>query len=270
MANVLDRLTSTFDTTKFGTDINLSEKAIAFLNSNPIKVSAWAANDLSNGAVTRTEYFQNPVASIITSISSNVNSIISFCTSDPANNYPSATASVRNLANSSNSLITQLNLFLDHTNRISGVSEDIVDTTTGGLKPNYQSCIGSGGILLTLTATTDNVRTAEPMLKHFTSLYIEDDLSANNWNIGNTKNSLQTVPSSLISSEVNAMNVIINTANTLLYTRRIEDENYFYGSQQIINDYQILNSLENSGSTERNLISSKIGTTKLKTSLGVE
>ncbi len=268
MANVLNRLTSNFDATKFGDDVILSDMAKQFLNTNPIKVSAWAANDLSNGAVTRTDYFQNPISSYISSITSNVNSIITLCTTDPANNYPSATASVLNLANSSNSLITQLNLFLDHTNRISGVSDNIVDTTTGGLKPNYQSCIGSGGILLTLTATTDNVRTAEPMLNHFTSLYIEDELTSNNWSIGNTKVSLQTVPSTLTSSQVNAMNVIINTANTLIYQRRTEDENYFYGTQQIINDYQLLNSLQNSGSTERNLINSKIGTTKLKNSIG--
>jgi hypothetical protein len=64
------------------------------------------------------------------------------------------------------------------------------------------------------------------------------------------------------------MNVIINTANTLIYQRRTEDENYFYTSQQIINEYQLLNSLQNSGSTERNLINSKIGTTKLKNSIG--
>jgi hypothetical protein len=239
-----------------------------FLNTNPIKVSAWAANDLSNGAITRTDYFQNPVSSIITSISSNVNSIITLCTNDPVNNYPLATSTVLNLANSSNNLITQLNLFLDHTNRISGVSASAVDTTTGGLKPNYQACIGTGGILLTLLAATDNVRTAEPMLNHFTSLYIEDELSANSWNIGNSKVSLQTVPSSLNSSQVEAMNVIINTANTLIYQRRTGDENYFYTSQQIINEYQLLNSLQNSGSTERNLIKNKIGTTKLKNSIG--
>jgi len=268
MANVLNRLTSTFDKNKFGDDIILSDMAKQFLNTNPIKVSAWAANDLSNGTVTRTDYFQNPVSSIITSISSNLNSILTLCTTDPANNYPFATASVQNLANSSNNLITQLNLFLDHTNRISGVSDDIVNANTGVIKPNYQSCIGSGGILLTLTSFTDNVRTSEPMLNHFTSLYIQDELTANNWNIGNSKISLQTVPSSLTSSQVNAMNVIINTANTLIYQRRTEDENYFYGAQHIINDYQLLNSLQNSGSTERNLINSKIGTTKLKNSIG--
>lgn len=268
MANVLDRLTSTFDSSKFGDDINLSTKAQDFLNTSPIKVSAWAANDLSNGAVTRSDYFQNPVSSVITSITSNVNSIIALCTNDPANNYPSSTSTVKNLANSSNNLITQLNLFLGHTNRISGVSEQTVDTETNTLKPEYQSCIGVGGMLLTLTATTDNVRTAEPMLKFFTSLYIEDELTANSWSIGNSKVSLQTVPSALTSSQVETFNVIINTANTLIYQRRVEDENYFYDSQQILEDFQFLNSLENSGSTERNLINSKIGTTKLKNSIG--
>ena len=270
MATVLSRLTTTFNSSKFGNDVILSDRAQAFLNTGPIKISSWAASDLANGAVTRSDYFQNPVASYVSSISSNLNSIITLCTSDPANNYPSSTAAVKNLANSSNNLVTQLNLFLQHTNRLSGVSENFVDTSTGTIKPNYQDCIGTGGMLLTILGTTDNVRNSTPILNQFTSLYIEEELTANNWSIGNTKNSLQTIPSSLITSQVNAMNVIINTANTLLYTRRTEDENYFYASQQILRDFQILNGLQNSGSTEKTLISNKIGTAKLKTSLGVE
>lgn len=270
MANVLSRLTTTFSSSKFGNDIKLSDKAKAFLNTKPIKMSSWAASDLANGAVSRSDYFQNPVSSYVSSISSNLNSIITLCTSDPVNNYPSSTAAVRNLANSSNNLVSQLNLFLQHTNRLSGVSENFVDTTTGTIKPNYQDCVGTGGMLLTILGTTDNVRNSTPILNNFTSLYIESELSANNWSIGNTKNSLQTVPSTLTTSQVNAMNVIINTANTLLYVRRTEDENYFYTSQQILRDFQILNGLQKSGSTEKNLIKSKIGTTKLKTSLGIK
>jgi hypothetical protein len=268
MANVLDRLTSTFDVSKFGSDITLSEKSIAFLNTNPIKVSSWAKSDLANGTINRTDFFVNPVVSYISSITSNVNSIISLSTYDTANSYPLAITQVRNLANSSNNLINQLNLFLDHTNRISGVSDDILDTSTGGLKPNYQSCVGTGGILLTITANTDNVRNASPMLNQFTSLYINDDLNSNSWNIGNSKNSMTTIPSSLTPTQIESINVQINAVNTFIYQRRIEDENYFYESQQIINDFQILNSLQNAGSTERNLINSKIGTTKLKNSIG--
>ena len=270
MANVLDRLTTTFDSSKFGDDINLSDRAKAFLNTSPIKISSWAASDLANGAVTRSDYFQNPVASYVSSISSNLNSIITLCTTSPDTNYPSSNAAIKNLANSSNNLVTQLNLFLQHTNRISGVSESYFDSSTGVIKPNYQDCVGSGGMILTILGTTDNVRNSTPILNQFTSLYIEEELAANNWSIGNTKNSLQTVPSSLTTSQVNAMNVIINTANTLLYTRRTEDENYFYASQQILRDFQILNGLQNSGSTEKNLITNKIGTAKLKTSLGIE
>lgn len=270
MANVLSRLSTTFSSSKFGNDINLSDKAKAFLNTEPIKMSSWAASDLANGAITRSDYFQNPVATYVSSISSNLNSIITLCISDPANNYPSSTAAIQNLANSSNNLVTQLNLFLQHTNRISGVSDSYFDSSAGVIKPNYQDCVGSGGMLLAILGTTDNVRNSAPILNQFTSLYIEEELTANNWSIGNTKNSLQTVPSTLTTSEVNAMNVIINTANTLLYTRRTEDENYFYTSQQILKDFQILNGLQNSGSTEKKLITNKIGTTKLKTSLGIE
>jgi hypothetical protein len=270
MSGIIDRLTTTFDSEKFGDDIIMSEKAKAFLNASPIKLSSWAQSDLANGNIDRTEYFQNPVSPYISSISSNLNSIITLCTTDPDTNYPSSSAAIKNLANSCNNLVTQITLFLDHTNRLSGVNTSYVDTSTRQLKADYQQIVGVGGMLTTLLAYTDNVRTSEPILNNFTSLYIEEELSSNNSSIGNTKNSLQTIPSTLTTTQVNAMNLIVNTANTLLYVRRTEDENYFYTSQQILKDFQTLSSMESAGSTERNLISSKIGTTKLKTSLGIE
>lgn len=263
MANVISRLSSDFDSSKFGDDVILSEKASSYLNSKPLNISNSLKNDLANGSIVRTDYFVNPVSQYVTSITSNVNSIIALCTFDPNTQFPLAVQEIKDLANTSNNYLTQLSEFLEHTNRLSGVS-DVTTNAEGQIKPNYSMCIGSGGLLLTIVSETDGVRDSSPVLNHFTSLYISDELSSNSSNIESSKILLQTTGTGTTASQVNQIIQIIEGANTLIYTRRTSDENYFYSSQQIIGEYQLLNSIQNSGSTERNLINSLIGTDKLK------
>lgn len=264
MASITDRLTTDFNVSRFGTDVNLSEKAKNYLNTSPVRVSAWAKSDLANGSISRSDYFQNPVASYVSSISSNVNSIITVCVNDPATNFPLAEQEVKNLANTANTLILELQQFLNHTNRLSGVSSLSANTEEDGLKPTYASCMAVGGVLLTLLSNTDNVDNASPILNNFTSLYIEDELVSNNWTIGNSTVFLSGADTLTEPAAIEQINVKLLTANTLLYTRRTSDENYYNSSLSIVRDFQLLNSLENAGSTERNLINNKIGTTKLK------
>lgn len=268
MTRVIDRLNSNFDSNKFGTDKNLSDKAKNYLNAAPISIATWAKNDLANGSISKTDYFQNPVISTISSITSNVNSIISVCVNDPANTFSLATSEAQDLANSSNTLISELLEFTKHTNRISGVSPPSANTEEEALKPNYISCVSVGSVVLTITANTDGVSDATPILNNFTSLYIETELQANNSTIGNIKTTLtETDTNTLTPIQLQGFRNQINTAYNLIYSRRTSDENYFYASQQIVEDFQFLNSLQSAGSTERNLINSKIGTTRLKNNL---
>jgi hypothetical protein len=268
MTRVIDRLNSNFDSNKFGTDKNLSEKAKNYLNTVPISIATWAKNDLANSSVSRSDYFQNPVSSVISSITSNVNSIISVCVNDPANTFALASAEAQDLANSSNTLISELSEFSKHTNRISGVSSPSANTEEEALKPNYISCVSVGSVVLTITANTDGVSDASPILNNFTSLYIETELASNNWSIGNSTVFLTGADTNTVTPvQLDEIRNKINTAYSLINTRRISDENYYYTSQQIVEDFQLLNSLQNSGSTERNLINSKIGTTRLKNNL---
>jgi hypothetical protein len=263
MSNVMSRLTSTFDTSKFGDDLNLSERALSYLNSKPLQIPDALKSDLANGSISRSDYFVNPVLDYVSSISANINSIINICTFDPDNQFPLATQDVKDLANTANNYLTQLNLFVDHTNRLSGVS-DVSTNEDGQIKPNYSMCIGTGGLLLSIVAETDGVTDSSPILNQFTSLYITDELSNTVSDIVNSKTTLQDSGTATTPSQVEEIIQIIQDANTLIYTRRTSDENYFYSSQQILGEYQLLNSVQNSGSTERNLINSKIGTTKLK------
>ena len=176
--------------------------------------------------------------------------------------------SPKDLANSSNTLISELLEFSKHTNRISGVSSPSSITEEEILKPNYISCISVGSAILTITANTDGVSDATPILNNFTSLYIETELQANNSVIGTIETVLtETDTNTLTTVQLQDFRDKINTAYNLIYSRRTSDENFFQTSQQIVDDFQFLNSLQNAGSTERNLINSKIGTTKLKNDL---
>lgn len=265
MTTIINRLNSNFDPLKFGTDLNLSDKAKNYLNTSPIKVSTLVKNDLANGSISRTDYFTNPVSVYISSITSNVNSIISVCSNDPANTFALAPSEAQNLSNTSNTLVSELQEFLKHTNRISGVSPFSANTEEEALKPYYNSCMAVGGVVLSITANTDNVKDASPILNNFTSLYIDDELTSNSWTIGNSTVFLTGADTNTVTPiQLDEIRDKINTVYSLVNTRRISDESYFYESQQLIQDFQFLNAIQNSGSTERNLINNRIGTQKTK------
>lgn len=261
---ISSRLNSSFDKSKFGDDIKLSDKALNYLNAEPIKLDDWIKTDLANGSISRTDYFANPVVEYITGMSLNVNTIIQICTNNPETNFPLAVNEVYSLANSSANLIIQLQQFLNHTNRISGVSDGDSNTEIDGLKPTYASCVSVGGILTTVIGPADKIKDSSLILNNFTSLYINEELDSNNRSIGNSTVFLSGADDATEPSAINLIKDKINMANTLLYTRRTSDENYFLESQRLLNDYQLLYSLQNSGSTERNLIKNVIGTQKLK------
>jgi hypothetical protein len=268
--SLLNRLNFNFDKSKFGTDIDISDKAKNFLNTSPVKVSSWIESDLANGSISRSDYFRNPVSSFITNITSNVNSIISVCSNDPANNFTLAPQEASDLANTGNNLIEQLNLFLDHTNRISGVSPATVDEETGELYPDYGISISVGTFALMMLANTDGITDSSPILGTMTSLYISDELNSNNWSIGNSTFFLTTtLKSSITSQQIIEISQKLDTVNNMIVLRRTSDENYFKSAGELTTDFQFLSGLENSGSTERNLIKNLIGTEKLKNSLNL-
>jgi hypothetical protein len=273
MANVFDRLNLDFDLKKFGDSLNLSTKASNYLNTSPVGLDSTTANALANGSISRTDYFKNPVSDLVAGITSNVNSILTICLADPINQFPTTYETVSLLANTANNLLLEIVEFNDHTDRISGVSDRGTDSETVGIKPTYSDCISTGSYLTMLIASSDGRRDAAPVLGNFTSLYIEDELTSNNNTIGADYSTMLSSfgggpSSSLSNTEISLIRTHLETSNTLMYTRRISDENFFYNSQNIVLEYQFLNSLTTSGSTERNLINNKIGTNKLKNIVG--
>jgi len=275
MANTISsRLTFSFDTTKFGGAYYLSQEAKNSMNVYPSDVVQWQTQEIANGTISPSNYFKNPVQSVCSSITSNTNSIITFCTNDVANTFPSTSIQARNLANTANNLLVQILDFKSHTDNMSRLgattlsTEFLVDSPN---IPNYQMAMAQGSELTRLLYSTESVQNTDAILGCFTSIFVNPELTANSWNIGNGYISLTNSYNGLTSNITNSALVsIISTleqANSLMFTRRTSDWNFYKKQRQVLNDYRFVTQFNNSGNTDNYLIQNYIGTDFLKNNL---
>ena len=283
MASVYERLNFSFDTGKFGDSINLSEGTKSYLNTAPVKLETWQKSDLANGSIVRTDYFKNPMITVTTRLSDNVNVMNQIVQTIDTFDNGSGTAMKANLTN----LIIEIRNYLSHTSNISGVTEARanVSETSNVIThfPDYDKAVSAGEQILMLTNATDGVANTVPLLGNFTSLFISDDITANANNIINdlvtVRNSIrieviggETPTSSNISNlSANLITTITSNvvaANTLLSTRRLHDWNFYRNSLNILDDYNKINSLGRVGNTQKYLINNLVGTDKYKNNVG--
>ncbi len=275
MANTISsRLTFSFDTTKFGGAYYLSQEAKNSMNVYPSDVVQWQTQEIANGTISPSNYFKNPVQGVCSSITSNTNSIITFCTNDVANTFPNTSIQARNLANTANNLLVQILDFKSHTDNMSRLgattlsTEFLVDSSN---IPNYQMAMAQGSELTRLLYSTESVQNTGAILGCFTSIFVNPELTSNSWNIGNGYISLTNSYNGLTSNITNSALVsIISTleqANSLMFTRRTSDWNFYKKQRQVLNDYRFVTQFNNSGNTDNYLIQNYIGTDFLKNNL---
>ena len=283
MASVYERLNFSFDTTKFGDSINLSDNTKNYLNTAPIKLETWQKNDLANGSIVKTDYFKNPMINVTARLSDNVNAMNSIVQTIDTFENGSGTALKTNLTN----LIIEIQNYLSHTSNISGVTEakaNVSETSNVILHfPDYNKAVSAGEQILMLTNATDGVANTVPLMGNFTSLFISDEINANANNIivnlVTVQNSLRTettggetpvttIVSNLSSSLITSLTANVASANTLLSTRRLHDWNFFRNSLNILEDYNKINSLGRVGNTQKYLINNLVGTDKYKNNVG--
>jgi len=275
MANTISaRLSFSFDTTKFGGAHYLSPEAKNSLNVFPSDVVQWQTQEIANGAISPSNYFKNPVQGVCSSITSNTNSIITFCTNDVANTFPDTSLQARNLANTANSLLIQVLDFKSHTDNMSRLGSTTISTeflVDSPNIPNYQMAMAQGIELTRLLYSTESVQNTDAILGCFTSIFVNSELSANSQNIGNAYISLTNSYNGLTSNITNSALVsIISTleqANSLMLTRRTSDWNFYKKQRQVLNDYRFVTQFNNSGNTDNYLIQNYIGTDFLKNKL---
>lgn len=275
MANtIFERLSFSFDTSKFGSGFYISQNAANSLNTFPSDVQNWQKREIANGSISLSNYFQNPVANSCQNLTTNTNLIISFCTNNPETVFGSNVAAAKNLANTANTLLIQILDFKSHTDNMSRLTvstsntEAVVDTAN---IPNYDTAMAQGQELVRLLYQTETVQNTSAILGCFTSLFINIELTSNNSIIGNNYitlvNSYNGATSNISNSSlINIMNSL-ETVNTLMYSRRTSDWNFFKKQKEVLNDYYFVSKLNNIGNTENFLIQNYIGTNFLKNSL---
>jgi hypothetical protein len=266
MSGIFEKLGFNFDTSKFGDAQYLAPTTKAYLNAAPLSVSSWMESDLANGTIEMTNYYQNPAANVCTYLTSNTNSIVSVVNSI-INVSPGFTSGA-NAANAANTLlvasanlIVQIAEFKKHTDNVSGVT---AITSNSDTIPGLDSSTNVGNFTLKILNSTDAIENTTPLLGCMTSLFIVDDLLANNLTI---VSDYSTINSGMTSDSMNLIISHVNTVNSLMYLRRTSDWNFFANSYILLNDYIKVNKFSNLGNTQTYLINNLIGTDRLKQNL---
>ena len=267
---VFNRLSFNFDTNRFGSAHTLSTGAantINLISNNVPSMPDWQKSDLANGAIVRSDYFQNPTTTY-------VNSMLSSAISISSNAF---IINAFSLSASANSLIIELNRFVSHTDNISGLT--LVSSPDF---PSYDTGAGVGQMsLMNLNKTGETQSNTDVLLGSFTSLFIQDDLTANanqllSYSI-QLKNSISantiddgeggspvtTYSSNLANSIISSISSYCNTTSSILNTRRTHDWTFFQNSFQVMKDNAFLQQFNNLGGTQKYLIKNVVGTTSL-------
>jgi hypothetical protein len=268
--SVFARLNYSFDDKKFGDSIYLTDQAKKFLELAPPDVTEWQQNDIADDVVTRSRYYVNPTANVCSTLLANANIIFESANNDPANTFTQTGAgnAAMDLANTTALFITEIIAFKSHTDNISGLTIATSNSTT---IPQLDSVVSIGQQLLTLTNTTDGISNSTPMLGSLTSLFIGDDLANNNLIIHTDRLAMDAANvggiSSLTANQINLIITHVQTANTLVSTRRYHDWNFYEKSYQILSDYYFVKKFTNMGNTSTYLVNNLIGTDLIKTNI---
>lgn len=269
----------------------LSSNTTNFMNTVPSLLQDWQIDDIANNDVGG--YFRNPVETVTQNIRNTCSTLVSLLSSVPATNTNAVTGTTTDITNLFSSINTNsANIagnnglfFVQHTNRISGVTPFGASPESGqdtSLLPHYETALSTGQLIMYLTYQTDGIQNNAPIMGSFTSILIESDLNSLNANISNyytTINNSITVSgtgteldpyvrqSNLSLSVVQNMSNNIGTINSTLATRRYHDEQFYLNSRVVTDEYSELRTLSNLGSTANTLLQNYIGSDKLLTRL---
>jgi hypothetical protein len=248
-----------------GNVTQLSNTAINHLDSVPPLMDSWQAKDIANNSVGG--YFQNPVATDVNTIITLANEIATIAN----------TANIDSLVTTASQLSSTGSSFLDHTNRISGVTPWTGDNTI----PYYQNAMNLGKTALYLTNQTDGITDNSPIMGSFTSILIGPQIKAAALKLAPYPNLLSnslvtssgtdadgnpttSTTSNLPSSQFNQITSDLNYTAALLSNRQTADVNFFNNLKTFSDNYQTVKQFSNMGDSQEYLINNFIGSDKLK------
>jgi len=289
------RLGLNFDTTKFGSGIDpygdlqtRLQKQTKLIRDNTSTIYT----AIANSSVTPSTYFQNPVASILSTINTTINNAYTLVWNyavdlgEAGLDYILRPV-VPTLPTTYNSLVQELttddtnlngspkafNTFISHTNRLSNLSNSNKEN-----RPSFssaQSILQTIQSLIYQLETTSTNTVGSLGLGAFTSLFINSDLSTYNSNINSNYTNLQSLLSTnptstnpTINSGLSSLTTNMENLLTLLVTRREHDENFYLNAISIGEDFNVISTNKNYSTTSSMLASylveNLIGTNTLK------
>lgn len=271
-----------FDDTKYGDAATMSaegSKTLELLASETPPLSEWQQNDMASGAAdTRTNYFENKQAGVISTIRTGASLILTI-----ANTIPFANAAnVQNtMITSATNCIIELDKYKSHTDNVSGVSNpsdfkniDAVDI------PHFDTATALSQQLLTILNQTDSIQNTTPLLGSMTSLFVKDDVTNNSIIITSdaaTLNSTITTSLDANSNVIVVSNITTTAANSIisdldsvtlfLNTRRTHDWNFFKQGAAAVRRHSEVTKFDNMGATQIQLVTNYCGTSTLVNNL---
>ena len=301
MANLFDKTGYNFNDPN-GFITTLPNTAVNQLNTVPsLLPSQWMIDDLNNDDADG--YHVNPVANSCNTILSSSNTLITITSGLTGSGnltalWATITSDLRNITGYSVTtgdalhppIVTttyagQIEEYLAHTYRISGVVP-ITANVEAASKPHLEQAIQIGRALMYLIYQTDGREDNAPMLGSFTSILIANTINdyaniivtyANTVNAsitvttsGTPPNVISTRTSNLNYDTVNTIATTASSLNSILYTRRVHDENFYTKSNELVDEAKSLRRYASLGSTETSLIDNLVGSDKLKSRLATQ
>ena len=284
MTTLFDRLGYNFDDPEDKVK-EYSDDTKNYIDSIPPILEDWQAGDIANSSVSG--YVTNPLSTSMATINTSI-SLIS--TNLPANGGSTGaiTNLFSNIANTCKAItgytynsgtemapvyVTvegEAAKFTAHTNRISGVTPMTQVDENNNDKPFYDSAIGLGKTLSYIAYQTSGVSNSAPILGSFTSLLIGNTLNTYITTISTYANTINASidgsgVSNLSLSTVTTIDTNIAGINSLIYTRRVHDENYYVNARTVVEEARSLKKYSQRGSSDDYLFQNIIGTEKLLT-----
>jgi hypothetical protein len=263
-----------FDSSKFGAGLNLSQASqntLAILANNS-NISTWQLNAIANNSVltysanngtyvlNRTQFYQNPTATPVSALITNLNTIYSTANTISAEYVALLQPSISALANTvmadATNCIISLNKFLSHTNNVSGVSANTGNTTI----PSLDLITSVGNQLTTILNKSDGIANTVGMLGCMTSLFVVSDLNANNTSLSVDSTNLTNSSSANVLANLTQTDSDIVSLNNMVTTRRNGDWVFYQQAVQTVLGYASIASFGNPSPTQAYLINNVIGT----------
>ena len=142
----------------------LSTSALEHLNTMPVFITTWQAEDIRNNNVGG--YYQNPLATDLINLA---NTSLTISDLSDANG-------LSNLRSISVNLADTANVFIEHTNRLTGITPFV---GSDQVNPYLDQAISYGKTALYITNQTDSIKNTSPIMGSFTSLLIGEQITAN-------------------------------------------------------------------------------------------